>query len=355
MEDDLEQQVAQLFLQVCVGAVVRVGLSEVGQRIEDLVALLDQVRHEGCMRLDRVPRAALAQRVHQRDELGHLVAGGAALAGDEGRDVDGREVVGLQRAVEFPPVDGRHHLVLEAEVVQEHRPGQFQAVVVGDGQLHLGEQVPRPALGHEERATLALRHGAGDAGVDEAHPCGQGIDPQRHPGQVQEGEGRAGGHFHPAVGPQQVDGALGDQRRPGHGVDDRVGRRLDRRRHQRLDDPAVDLVERRGRLVEVVEGRHTLEAGGRRVACRPEIGAPQGRRPRQLVSDVIPHEVGAGGPEAHHHDVGAAPRHAQPLDGVDETEPEDEDAAPAPELPAPEVPTPELPGHPAPVFPRTRR
>ena len=79
------------------------------------------------------------------------------------------------------------------------------------------------------------------------------------------------------------------------------------------------------------------------MACGPQIGAPYGRRPCQLVSDVMPDEIGAGRPEAHHHDVGAAPRHAQPLDGVDETEPEDEDAAPAPELPAPEVPTPELP------------
>ena len=124
------------------------------------------------MRLDRVPRAALAQRVHECDELGHLITCGATLGGDRSWDVKGREVVGLQGAVEFPPVDGCDHLVLEAEVVQEHRPWQFQALVVGDGQLHLGEQLPRPALGHQEGATLASDHSSGGAGVDEANPDG---------------------------------------------------------------------------------------------------------------------------------------------------------------------------------------
>ena len=181
-------------------------------------------------------------------------------------------------------------------------------------------------------------------------PCGQRVDAQCHPGQVEEGEGRTCGHLHPAVGPQQVNGALGHRRRPGHGVDDGFGYRLDRRRHQRLDDPGVDLVERRGRLVEVIEGRHALEAGGRRMAGRPEIGASLGRRPRQLFGGVIPQKIGAGGPEAHHHDVGAAPRHAQPLVGVDEAEPEDEDAPPVPVFPCPRLVT-EYPCSRVPVAP----
>ena len=131
----------------------------------------------------------------------------------------------------------------------------------------------------------------------------------------------SGGHLHPAVGPQQVDGALGHQGRPGHGVDDRFGRRLERGRHQRLHDPGVDLVERRRRLVEVVEGRHALEErpppGGAPCGGRPVPRSP----PASVVGGVVPHEVGAGRPEAHHRDVGAAPRHAQPLDGVDEPNP----------------------------------
>ena len=223
MEDDLEEQIPQLLLEVRVGIVVRVRLGDVGQRIEDLVALLDQVGHERCMRLDRVPRTSFAQRVHQRDQPGHLIAGGTAFAGGGGGDVDRREVVGLQGAVELPPVDGGHHLVLEAEMVQEHRVWQLQALVVGGSQFHLGEQVARPALGHQEGATLAPDHGAGGTGVDEPHPFGQGVDTQRDPGQVQEGEGGTGGHLNPAVSPQQVDAALGHQRRSGHCIDDGFG------------------------------------------------------------------------------------------------------------------------------------
>ena len=49
--------------------------------------------------------------------------------------------------------------------------------------------------------------------------------------------------------------------------------------------PGVDLVERRRRLVEVVEGGHALETGRRRVAGRPEVDPPERRasagRPRR--------------------------------------------------------------------------
>ena len=93
----------------------------------------------------------------------------------------------------------------------------------------------------------------------------------------------------------------------------------------------------------MVEGRHIHEAGGRRVPGRPKVGAAESRRLHQFSSGLIPQEVGAGGPEAHHRHVGAAPRHAQPLDGVVETEPEDDEAAPAPEFPVPELAAPELP------------
>ena len=115
-------------------------------------------------------------------------------------------MVGLHRAVELPPVDRRHHLVVEPEVVQEHGPRQRDAVVVGDGQLHLGEQVARPALGHQERAALARRQREPKAPASTRRtPSASGSMPSADPGQVQEGEGGPGGHLDPAVGPQQVD------------------------------------------------------------------------------------------------------------------------------------------------------
>ena len=167
MEDDLEEQIAQLLFEVRervgVSASAGLGPTNLRQRVEHLVALLDQVRHERCVGLRPVPGAALAQRVHEGDQPGHLVAGGAAPGRHGGRDVQRGEVVGLHRAVELPPVDRHHHLVVEAEMVQQHRPRQLHAVIVGDGQLHLGEQVPRPALGHQERAALVRRHAARSA------------------------------------------------------------------------------------------------------------------------------------------------------------------------------------------------
>ena len=127
-------------------------------------------------------------------------------------------------------------------------------------------------------------------------------------------------HLDPGVGAQEVDGALGHEGRSGHRVDDGLGDRVDGRRHQRLDDRGVHLLEGRRRLVEVVEGAGPLQARRRRVARRAQVGAPL----PQVVGGLLREQVGAGGPEAHHRDVGAEPRHAQPLDGLAA------DAAPTP-------------------------
>ena len=74
------------------------------------------------MRLGPVPGTALPQRVHESDQPCHLVAGGAAVGRHRARDVQRGQVVRLHRPVEIPPVHRNHHLVVETEVVQEHRP-----------------------------------------------------------------------------------------------------------------------------------------------------------------------------------------------------------------------------------------
>ena len=92
VKDDLEQEVAELLLQMGVGGVQcpsrcasprltrpLAGAAERGQRVEDLVALLHQVRHERGVRLRPVPGTALSQRVHERDEVGHGCAGGRGV------------------------------------------------------------------------------------------------------------------------------------------------------------------------------------------------------------------------------------------------------------------------------------
>ena len=79
MEHDLEQQVAQLLLEVVVpGAGLDV---EPVDRVEDLVGLLQQVARERLVRLLPIPRALAAQG---RDELGEpfdLAAIGATSSG----------------------------------------------------------------------------------------------------------------------------------------------------------------------------------------------------------------------------------------------------------------------------------
>ena len=69
----------------------------------------------------------------------------------------------------------------------------------------------RPALRDQERAALACGDVPEGGGVDQAHPLGQGVDAERGPGQVQEGEGGQHRHLDPVVGAQQLDAALGHQ------------------------------------------------------------------------------------------------------------------------------------------------
>ena len=64
MEDDLEQQVAQLLAQVCRSARL--------DGLDHLAGLLDQVRQQREVGLIGVPRAVLAQPVHHRDQPLHL-------------------------------------------------------------------------------------------------------------------------------------------------------------------------------------------------------------------------------------------------------------------------------------------
>ena len=227
------------------------------------------------MGLRPVPRAALAQRVHERDEPGHLGAGGhgraaAARAGH----VERGEVVGLHGPVELPPVDRGDHLVLEPEMVQEHRPGQRRGRRRPGRDSLTSESSWRDqhwATRNGPRSPASHRSERG--GVDETDPLGQRVDAECRPGQVQEGERRDDRDLDPVVGAQQLDGALGHERRSGHGVDDRLRRRVDRGRDQRLDDAGVHLVEGRGRLVEVVEG------GQPRRSRRPPGGGPSAGRP----------------------------------------------------------------------------
>ena len=143
-----------------------------------------------------------------------------------------------------------------------------------------------PALAHQQRAPLSCCLDGEGRPVDEAHARVQGIDPQPVPRQVEEGQARDHLQLDPGVGPQQLDGSLRHQRRAGHGVEDlAVGCR---RLHQGVHDPRVHLVERGGRVVQVVEGAEPAHRRRSRVARRTQIAVagtidgPAGGRGHEL-------------------------------------------------------------------------
>ena len=171
------------------------------------------------MRLLAVPRAVLAQPADELVE-GDEVAGHGP---GQRRDPDRRQVVRHDGPVEVVPVDGLDPLVGQAEMVEDggrrRRLVGREAVDV-DGELDRGEHVGRPALGDEQRAALAGRLSLELGPVDQPDAGRDRVDAEPRPGEVEEGEGRDDRDVHPRVGPQQLDGALGDQWRAGHAVDD---------------------------------------------------------------------------------------------------------------------------------------
>ena len=83
------------------------------------------------------------------------------------------------------------------------------------------------------------------------------IDPEALPGQVEERHGRDHLHVDPPIGAQQLHSPLRDRRRARHRVQDLAvdGRRV----NQPLDHAGVDVLYRRGLLVEGVEGDRRLD------------------------------------------------------------------------------------------------
>ena len=113
VELDLVEQVAELFDDVLVRRrVVRV---EGAQRVDQLVGLLQQVAHQGLVVLLAVPRALLAQRAGELVEADQLGADRLAEVGD----VDAREVVGLDGAVELGPRRADDRLLGRAEALED--------------------------------------------------------------------------------------------------------------------------------------------------------------------------------------------------------------------------------------------
>ena len=158
-------------------------------------------------------------------------------------------------------------------MVEQHRPGGH-ALVVGHGQLDLGEQLAGPALRHQEGAALLGRRRLEGAGVDQAHARGQRVDAERRPGQVQERECGDG-----VTPPGRRRAAGRPCAPPPAGIRARRRRRRApprRRGDQFLHDRGIDLLERVRRLVEMVEGGHAPTPCRGRMPRRAQEGPPRG-------------------------------------------------------------------------------
>ena len=153
-------------------------------------------------------------------------ATGAARSGRYTRG----EVVGLD-PVELGPRDALDPLVGQAEALEHHDLGVVGHARVDagvEGELHVGEHVGAVALGDEQRTTLPRRLDGEAVAVDDPHADGDGVDAEAHPGQVEERQRRQHLDLDPVVGEEQLDGVLGHQGRAGHGVEH--ARRARRRR-----------------------------------------------------------------------------------------------------------------------------
>ena len=239
--------------------------------LEHLVGLLEQVAGEAGVGLLAVPGALGPQGAHQLDEA-------CDLAGDRRRqlrDPQRGEVVGLDDAVEVVPRHLGHGLVGQARGAGARRPvGRPSST----RQLDVGQHVPVVALGDEQRAPLAGRLRPRSGGRRPGgRPRATGSTPRRAHARSRNERAGSTSTSTRGVGPtQQLDGALGDQRRAGHRVEHLAV--LGGRGDEVVDDRAVDLVERVGRLVEVVERGGVADERGGGVPSRAQ--EPRRRRDR---------------------------------------------------------------------------
>ena len=278
VEEHLEQDIAELFLER-VDALVGVGRQPV-DRLEELVALLEQVPLERLVGLLTVPGAPGPQGVDQLVEL-HQLRRNRLL---QRRDVDRREVVRLDTTVEVGPLDLEDALVGQAQPLDDR---DRLARPLLDRELHVAQDQCRVALGNEQRAALAGGIDGEPMTVDHPHAGRDGVDPQPGPGEVEEGQGRHDLGRDAGVVEEQLHRPLGDERRSGDGVHDPIGHR--RRLHQAFDDGRVHLVHGVGGVVDVVEERRPGQHRCRGVPLGPgEHGRRRGdRRERARRDEVV--------------------------------------------------------------------
>ena len=266
---------------------------QLGDGVEHLVALLEQVPGEAAVGLAAVPRAALPQRADQFDQPDGR---GRHRFGQVG-DPQAGQVVRDEGAVEVGPRHLEHGLVGKSQALEhDDRPG-----VAVHAELDVGEHQRPVALRHEERPGRARRLRCETVPVDEAGPGRDRVDPEPGPRQIQERQSRQHLQGDAVILAQQLHGALGDQRRTRDRIEDLT------LRHGGLGDAGGDgrihLLHRGGLLVDLVEGDRLTDGRRRRMAGGADEAGPYGRdgvAGRNRQQPRIP------GPEPDHNDASRA-------------------------------------------------
>ena len=294
MELDLVQQIAEFLDHVHVGARI-VGVERL-DRIDHLVGLLDQVRHQRLVGLLDVPRALLAQRARQLMEFGVPLVSGDP----ERRYVERREMVGLDHPVHVGP-RGLHDLFVGcAERDQQHdrRVVEVAARVV-DRQLDVGQHPVGVGVCDQQRSAVSARRAREPVSVDQPHAGLDRVDPEPGPHEVEERHRRQHGDGDPGVVEQHSHRALQHERRAGNRVQHVAV--LDGSGHELFCDRGVDVLEPLRLFVQGVErGRIGYQV------CRGMNG--RAKKPVTCPLDRLRrlggHMLDPAGTQPDHHDPG---------------------------------------------------
>ena len=150
------------------------------------------------------------------------------------------------------------------------------------GELDVGEHPVRVRVGDEQRPAFARGLGCEAVSVDESNARFDGVDRQRGPCRIEERHRGFRLHldatFRRAFA-QQVNAAFENERRARHRVENLP--RFVRRAQQFVGDVSVDLVERGGRVVRVVERRRTSGC------VEHERGRRMSRRAQEASTDTL--------------------------------------------------------------------
>ena len=148
VDEDLEQQVAEFFFEVDIGRqqfVVRRGLNSV-DGLQDFVGFLQQVRPQRAVGLFTIPRAVLAQAMHEHFEA---LKRSTDRFG-EFRNPQGRQMVGRKGLSQLGPLHFDDDLIAGSEPLQD---GDRPRVEIVEDKNHVFEHGGRVHLGDQQRTT----------------------------------------------------------------------------------------------------------------------------------------------------------------------------------------------------------